>query len=248
MPPGQPCAAGIWALASPAVGAFPAPRVVVNEDAVLAQAVAYAVGSPKVAQDARFLALHQRIVDDVVWHRAIVDGREFTFPVVASDLPRGCAHLYLGQGLAERAEARRRRRQRGVGAGRNLCGAVPAAPLRRRAPPSQPGRGPPAAEVVVKEDAVQRQLILDEASSLEVTVTVTDSPDGLRVAVDAPAHGDPPPCTPEGGPAPVGATWALWDHEVVELFVLGADDHYTELELGPSVWQVPSIVFSALQG
>jgi hypothetical protein len=66
-----------------------------------------------------------------------------------------------------------------------------------------------------------------------VTVTVTDSPDGLRVAVEAPAHGDPPPCTPEGGPAPVGATWALWDHEVVELFVLGADDHYTELELGP---------------
>jgi hypothetical protein len=66
-----------------------------------------------------------------------------------------------------------------------------------------------------------------------VTVTVTELPDGLHLRVDAPAHGDPPPTTGSGEPAPVGPTWALWDHEVVELFVLGEGDHYTELELGP---------------
>mgnify|MGYP002636435703 CR=1 FL=1 len=49
----------------------------------------------------------------------------------------------------------------------------------------------------------------------------------LRIAVEAPFHGDPPPS------APAGPTWALWEHEVVELFVLGPDGSYTEIELGP---------------
>lgn len=53
----------------------------------------------------------------------------------------------------------------------------------------------------------------------------------LRVDVGAPLHGDPPP------EAPPGATWALWEHEVVELFLAGPgpDERvaYTELELGP---------------
>lgn len=61
-----------------------------------------------------------------------------------------------------------------------------------------------------------------------VTVSLALDPRGLRVTVDAPLHGDPPP------PAPPGALWELWEHEVVELFVLGPDGHrYTELELGP---------------
>jgi hypothetical protein len=55
--------------------------------------------------------------------------------------------------------------------------------------------------------------------------------DGLALHVNAPMHGDPPP------DAPVGPTWALWEHEVVELFIAGPgeDDgvHYLELELGP---------------
>lgn len=59
------------------------------------------------------------------------------------------------------------------------------------------------------------------------TVTLRWHEDALHVTVDAPLHGDPPP------DAPPGAVWGLWDHEVVELFVLGADDRYTELELGP---------------
>jgi hypothetical protein len=49
----------------------------------------------------------------------------------------------------------------------------------------------------------------------------------LRIDVDAPYAGDPPP------PGPPGATPRLWEHEVVELFVLGQGDRYTEVELGP---------------
>ncbi|MES2640143.1 MAG: hypothetical protein V4850_11690 [Myxococcota bacterium] len=59
------------------------------------------------------------------------------------------------------------------------------------------------------------------------TVTVAWRDDALHLSIDAPLHGDPPP------DAPPGALWGLWDHEVVELFVLGADDHYTEVEFGP---------------
>lgn len=55
---------------------------------------------------------------------------------------------------------------------------------------------------------------------------------GLRITVDAPYHGDPPPA------GPPGPTDGLWDFEVVELFVVGAADdegrpRYTEIELSP---------------
>ena len=49
----------------------------------------------------------------------------------------------------------------------------------------------------------------------------------LIVEVDAPFFGDPPPAHP------VGSTPGLWEHEVVEVFLLGADAHYLEVELGP---------------
>jgi len=49
----------------------------------------------------------------------------------------------------------------------------------------------------------------------------------LVIEVDAPFHGDPPPT------APPGPTGRLWEHEVVELFLLGADERYLEVELGP---------------
>jgi hypothetical protein len=47
------------------------------------------------------------------------------------------------------------------------------------------------------------------------------------VEVDAPYHGDPAPSV---GAGPVDG---LWEYEVVELFVVGRDGTYTELELGP---------------
>lgn len=60
-----------------------------------------------------------------------------------------------------------------------------------------------------------------------VHLSLRDEPEGLVLTVVAPAHGDPPPA------AEAGPTWGLWEHEVVELFIVGADGRYTEIELGP---------------
>lgn len=60
-----------------------------------------------------------------------------------------------------------------------------------------------------------------------VTLTLTPEAGGLALRIDAPFHADPGPGTPPG------PTWGLWSHEVVELFLLGADGRYTEVELGP---------------
>ena len=49
----------------------------------------------------------------------------------------------------------------------------------------------------------------------------------LRIEVDAPFFGDPAPN------APLGPCWALWEHEVVELFLVGENERYTEVEIGP---------------
>jgi hypothetical protein len=51
--------------------------------------------------------------------------------------------------------------------------------------------------------------------------------DIVEITIDAPFHGDPPP----RGPA--GPTDRLWEHEVVEWFVVGPGEEYTELELSP---------------
>ncbi len=54
----------------------------------------------------------------------------------------------------------------------------------------------------------------------------------LALEVDAPFHGDPAP------PGPAGPTANLWEHEVVELFLVHDDGgngppRYTEVELSP---------------
>ncbi|MEN0066030.1 MAG: hypothetical protein AAGA48_28065 [Myxococcota bacterium] len=51
--------------------------------------------------------------------------------------------------------------------------------------------------------------------------------DELVIDVDAPFQGDPAPT------APIGPTDRLWEHEVVELFVVGEGETYTEIELSP---------------
>jgi hypothetical protein len=47
------------------------------------------------------------------------------------------------------------------------------------------------------------------------------------VTIDAPWHDDPPPDGPAGSKA------ALWQYEVVELFLVGPAQTYLELEFGP---------------
>jgi hypothetical protein len=64
-----------------------------------------------------------------------------------------------------------------------------------------------------------------------VMLALATGGDRLRIVVDSPFHGDPPP------PGPPGPTPRLWEHEVVELFVAGpgGDDEVEvlEVELSP---------------
>jgi hypothetical protein len=60
-----------------------------------------------------------------------------------------------------------------------------------------------------------------------VGIALTCARGQLEVRVDAPYHADPAP------PGPPGSTDRLWEHEVVEVFVAGAQENYLELELGP---------------
>ncbi|MBW2527782.1 MAG: hypothetical protein JRI23_26615 [Deltaproteobacteria bacterium] len=65
------------------------------------------------------------------------------------------------------------------------------------------------------------------AAREHVQLALAPQRDAWVVAVDAPFHDDPPPT------AAPGSTDGLWDHEVVELFLLAPPDHYLEIELGP---------------
>jgi hypothetical protein len=63
-------------------------------------------------------------------------------------------------------------------------------------------------------------------------VTLVPTPEGLELEVEAPFHGDPPPAGPPGHHD------ALWEHEVVEVFVsglapAGKPTPYLEIELSP---------------
>ena len=49
----------------------------------------------------------------------------------------------------------------------------------------------------------------------------------LQIQIEAPFHDDP---APEGKK---GSFWGLWEYEVVEIFLVGEDGHYTELEFSP---------------
>lgn len=64
----------------------------------------------------------------------------------------------------------------------------------------------------------------NEAAAVSITPVPAG---GLTIETEAPFHGDPAP----GGPP--GARPGLWEHEVVELFVVGPDERYLEVELGP---------------
>jgi hypothetical protein len=66
---------------------------------------------------------------------------------------------------------------------------------------------------------------LPEVETSEVNCFIENGE--LTVLVDAPFFADPPP------DARPGSTDELWKYEVVELFLLGREDRYLEIELGP---------------
>ena len=57
----------------------------------------------------------------------------------------------------------------------------------------------------------------------------------MIVEIEAPYFNDEPKPMVNNGtePAPNGSFYGLWDYEVAEMFFLGDNDRYTELEFGP---------------
>ncbi|MDY0162958.1 hypothetical protein [Desulfobotulus sp.] len=66
---------------------------------------------------------------------------------------------------------------------------------------------------------------LADEERTEVRMALTDTE--LRLWLEAPYHGDPAPAQP------AGSTERLWEYEVVEIFLVGADGRYIEIEMGP---------------
>ena len=68
---------------------------------------------------------------------------------------------------------------------------------------------------------------LDALPSETASVSVDENDSGVALGIDAPYHEDP---APKGV---AGSLWELWEWEVVELFILGKDERYLEIEVGP---------------
>lgn len=68
-----------------------------------------------------------------------------------------------------------------------------------------------------------KSLIDDERASISCQLDAR----GLKINVNASFHNDAAPDTLPG------PTDYLWEYEVVELFLLGEDNHYLEVEFGP---------------
>ena len=62
-----------------------------------------------------------------------------------------------------------------------------------------------------------------------ITLHLLEYAGGIEIRVQAPFYGDP-----SAPRVPVGPTDNLWEYEVVELFILGPDEQYTEIELAPA--------------
>lgn len=61
----------------------------------------------------------------------------------------------------------------------------------------------------------------------EYALTLREKGADILITLEAPYFGDPSP------PHPPGRTPELWNYEVVEVFILGEGERYTEVELGP---------------
>lgn len=70
--------------------------------------------------------------------------------------------------------------------------------------------------------------LLDILEQVWVELELTD--EGLHIRSLSWQHDDPEPPTP---PDPEKGTWELWNYEVVEVFLVGENGEYTEIEFGP---------------
>ena len=63
-----------------------------------------------------------------------------------------------------------------------------------------------------------------------IYLSVIEMDIGMKLEVDAPFYSNP---APESFPNSLVGSWELWNYEVVELFLVGDNGHYTEVEVGP---------------
>jgi hypothetical protein len=191
-----------------------------------------------LARDGSVLALPRGLREQVIG--AVIEelgGEEATRVVTGFPPPRDVAELH-GPLRAAAESGELVLEQPGLGLLVYLLGA------RSRAPEHEggatAGRGPVSRLV---GDAIERawrecrtrrsveicvsRLWSGEHVGEQATLALSLDARALVLQIEAVFHDDPPPT------APPGSCWALWEHEVVELFLLGEDDHYTEIEIGP---------------
>lgn len=81
-------------------------------------------------------------------------------------------------------------------------------------------------EFIIKTTWDSRKL--DESDFVKISFKKSLSHEKeVIMTIDAPFYGDPPPN------APIGPLFRLWDYEVMEVFILGDDNRYLEIEIGP---------------
>ena len=69
---------------------------------------------------------------------------------------------------------------------------------------------------------------LPETQWVSIEVQLSDTV--MCIRVESPFFHNPAPVSL---PDPSVGLWKLWEYEVVELFIVGVDGHYTEVEVGP---------------
>lgn len=85
--------------------------------------------------------------------------------------------------------------------------------------------------VIHKQLCIQHEwdgTVLPESQWVMVDLRLSD--DELQIEVDAPFFNNPPPSK---APNSERGFWQLWEYEVVEVFLVGQDGAYTEIEVGP---------------
>ena len=65
------------------------------------------------------------------------------------------------------------------------------------------------------------------SDSEKVSIRLSFQATSVSIEIRAPYHHDPAPQHPSG------SLWKLWEYEVVEVFLVGSNDTYTEMEFGP---------------
>ena len=82
---------------------------------------------------------------------------------------------------------------------------------------------------VIKQTWDGTEIPLNDTVHIDINFHAHDSQKNAvaSVSIRSPFYNNPIPNQP------IGSLWQLWEHEVVEVFLVGADGCYLEMEFGP---------------